>query len=118
MDANTWWDCYEKLTTAYQKPKNTEQSKVYFEALGGWPNGVMVEAVKKLIRESKRWPNVAELRESAQSVVSGLTTPPQACDVCHGAGWVPAADEPHHGQTYTNYVTRCPQCRPSRSAAA
>jgi hypothetical protein len=114
VDAEIWWDCYEKLTKAYQKPRDTEQSKIYFEALRNFPNGVVVEAVGRTIREAKHWPNVAEIRDRVQGVSAGLAAPASICDRCHGNYWIEAPDEEHHGRMYPNYVRRCPQCHAVR----
>jgi hypothetical protein len=112
MDAETWWGCYEKLTKAYGKTRDMEQSGVYFDALKAMPGPTIRLAVQMAIRDSKSWPNVAALREYCVQASRENTAPAGVCGECHGDIWVDAP--PIHVQDviYRNVVRPCPQCRP------
>jgi hypothetical protein len=109
MDVDTWWDCYDKLTKAYQKTKDTEQSKIYFEALQTVPGPVIRLAISKTIREEKYWPNPATIRDYCDGATHDLMLPASSCQNCHGSTWVPAPDRVLYERTY-QFVRRCPEC--------
>ena len=117
MDADAWFDCYDRLVRAFGRKPDTEQSKVYFEALSSVPTPVMRLAIRDVIRDEKRWPNVGTLRVYCTAAKS-ITIPEPSCPTCSGNLWVEAQAEVHQGVTYVNVVRRCPTCRPSKQAAA
>lgn len=113
MDAETWFDCYERLVKAFGRTRDPEQRAVFFEALKGIPGPLLRLGVQKAIQDSKTWPNVAALREFCSEVSRAAVLPATACEVCHGNLWVEAADRAVSelgGLVYGDYVTRCPQC--------
>ena len=119
MDASTWLDCYDKLTKAFGKPKDLEQSRVYFEGLESIPGPTIRLAIHTLIREQKHWPNVAIIRDYCVQATKAVAAPPNMCDRCHGEGWVDAPPyEANGGVVYTNVAQRCPQCSVVRAEVA
>lgn len=116
MDWDTWQKLYRRLCVTYGRSVNGEQAAVYFEALSAFSASVVEAAIAKVATDHKTWPSVAELCERARSIIASTPYQRRACDLCHGDGFIEAPDQEHFQRTYTNYVTRCPQCYPSRQA--
>lgn len=61
MERDVWMREYKRLTTAYGKPTNAEQARVYFEALAGYEDGEIVSAVREAMTRCKFFPTVADI---------------------------------------------------------
>lgn len=113
MDYDIWTGQYKRLCALYGRAVKGAQAAEYFKAVQGYSGLVMDEAITTVGKTHKTWPNAAVLCEVASGVIRGISAPPRVCDLCHGNGFIDAPDEEHHGRTYSNYVRRCPQCRPA-----
>lgn len=116
MDIETWVGLDAKLRKAYNKPKDTDRAKLYYEALKAMPGPTIRMAVDALINEEKYFPNVATIRKYCAGVTRAVAAPPSfdnVCETCHGEGWVDADPIHENGLVYRNVVRRCPQCRPA-----
>lgn len=106
---------YKRLLKAYGKPLDedtAERGAVYFEALKGVPEAVLEAAIAKVVTDERFFPAASVLRETANGILASKVYTPPACPQCHGDGFVEATDQNVQGVTYTNYVRRCPTCRP------
>lgn len=61
MERDTWAREYKRLLTAYGKPSNAEQARIYFDALAGYDGEAVVKAVSVAITHCKFFPAVADL---------------------------------------------------------
>ena len=116
MSLDDWAPLYRRLVKAYSKTESGEQCAAYFEALKGYPEGILEQAIARTIAEDKFWPTAADVRTRASGLLAGQTYEPSRCDVCHGDQFVAAGDQQHFNRRYTNYVRACPQCRPEARA--
>ena len=105
MDLEQWAKEYKRLLTAFSKPTSSEQARLYFQELRGYPFGAVVTAVTGAIRDGKYWPTPAELIERARLSRPRETTHGAVCEACQGSTWVETpCDGVSHGE---------PQTRPS-----
>lgn len=118
LDFDVWSGCYNRLCAAKEHARNAEQSRALYDVLKEFPRSCVEQAMFRASREVSGWPKSDKLVELARDERRKLDAPSGICDVCHGDGWVDAPDEQHFNLTYTNYVRRCPQCRPAQKTSA
>lgn len=120
MTYDEWTPRFARLMTAFGKsaPGESERCAAYYEALQGYSEGVIEQVIAKAIANERYLPPAAVLRTYAAGIIAGAPYTPSECALCHGTLWVEAPDEQHFGLTYTNYVRRCPRCRPQPAATA
>ena len=142
MEKEAWAREYKKLITAYNKTSNSEQARVYFEALSSFPAPCVADAVTSAIRESKHWPSAADLAERARLARPAHLAPASASGMSGGSTWVTrvcsperpcGADHPKttrvavregealrftDGPFVHDYSDRCPQCWVGRQRGA
>lgn len=116
MTYDEWAPRYRRLTKTYGKPESGEQCAAYFEVLEHFTEGVIEQAIARVIAESKYWPAVADIRSAAQGIVAGAVYTPPECPLCHGNLWEDAQPFTVQNVRYTNVVRACPQCKPSTQA--
>ena len=113
MTWEAWISFYNRLCAAKEHRKDPEQCRAYFDALEPYPDACVQAAILRASREVSGWPKSDRLVELARAEYMKVQAPPSICHVCHGDGFINAPDEEHHGRVYTNYVRRCPTCRPA-----
>lgn len=114
MTFDVWQTFYNRLCAAKEHKKNPEQCRAYFDALEPYPDACVQAAVLKATREVTGWPKSDRLVDLARQEYQKVQAPADMCHLCHGTGFIDAPDEEHFNRMYTNYVRRCPQCRPAK----
>lgn len=116
MDAETWFDCYARMSKAFGKPMDAEQRQVYFDALREMPGPTIRLAVHQAIKDAKHMPNVATLREYCTAASREVAAPASLrCEACHGDGLVDADPIHENGVIYRNVARPCRACRATQA---
>jgi hypothetical protein len=108
---------YRRLVKAYGKLESGEQCAAYFEVLKSFPEGVLEQAIAKVIGEEKHFPAAAVIRDAGRGIMAGAVYHAPTCQLCHGDLFVPAAPRVLFQLTYQQ-VSPCPECKPSGVGAA
>lgn len=116
MTWEEWTPIYDKLAKGRDKKPAPEQCAAFFEVLQHYSEGLIKQAILRWNALNKFFPQASDLRELAQGVIAGHTYTPPECAECGGNGWIDAPDQQHFNLTYTNFVRRCPVCKPSLRA--
>lgn len=87
MDKAQWAHEFGRLCKAFGKTTSPDLASAYFEALSRFQHGPVGDAVSAAIRESKRFPVVAELVERVRQARPAHLLPASACGVCGGSTW-------------------------------
>ncbi len=69
MDRQTFQQAMAYLAAAYETEITRERAAVYWDQLGGLRGDVFMTAVKAHVGHGRRFPRVAELRESYQDAL-------------------------------------------------
>lgn len=75
MDRDIWAREYKRLLTAYGKPSNAEQAKVYFDALADHDGEAVGKAVSAALVQCSFFPTVADLVARCAAPMSDETDP-------------------------------------------
>lgn len=107
-----------KLGVAFDKSLDQPQIDLYWDSLQDIPETILSKATDKWILEHSRFPRIADLRESCNTVKPERSLPPPPdvdgeptyhCPLCKDAegAWEPFKKWSHLYQREVEYVRRC-----------